>query len=388
MKKIIVVGCGLCGGVIARKCAEAGFKVSIIERRDHIAGNLFDYHDEHGILIQKYGPHTFHTNKKEIFDYISKFSEWEEYNLTCGAVINNICTPTPFNFKTIDDFYSTKEAENIKEHISNYYKEKKTATVLELLNHDDPVIKGYASFLFKHDYSLYTAKQWGIAPEKVDPSILKRVPLRFDYKVGYFDDKYQFMPKESFLNFFTRLIDHPHIEVFLNTDAKEHVKIIENKIFYDRKELKNPLVYTGPIDELFNYEAGVLPYRSLRFEFVYENIDSKQDMPVVAYPQVPDFTRITEYKKLPVQNCKGTTYAVEYPLQYVPNSESEPYYPLLTAESISNYQKYNELSKQIPNLYLCGRLANYKYYNMDQAIEVALRLSKELIEKENISTIN
>ena len=379
MNKILIVGCGLCGGVIARQCAEAGFKVSIIERRNHIAGNLFDFRDEHGILLQKYGPHTFHTNKKSIFDYISKFSDWEEYNLTCGAVINNICTPTPFNFKTIDDFYSAKDAENIKKHISNYYKEQKTATVLELLNHEDPVIKEYASFLFKNDYSLYTAKQWGIAPEKVDPSILKRVPLRFDYKVGYFDDKYQYMPKESFLAFFSRLIDHPNIDVSLNTDAKDHIEIIGNKIFYDNKELEYPLVYTGPIDELFNYEKGVLPYRSLRFEFVYEDIDSKQDMPVVAYPQVPDFTRITEYKKLPVQKCKGTTYAVEYPLQYVPNSESEPYYPLLTAESISNYQKYDELSKQVPNLYLCGRLANYKYYNMDQAIEEALNTASVIL---------
>lgn len=381
MKNIIIVGCGLCGGVIARQCAEAGFKVSIIERRNHIAGNLFDFRDEHGILIQKYGPHTFHTNKKEIFEYISKFSEWVEYHVTCGAVINNICTPTPFNFKTIDDFYSINEATNIKEHITNYYKEQKTATVLELLNHEDPVIKDYALFLFKNDYSLYTAKQWGISPDKVDPSILKRVPLRFDYKVGYFDDKYQYMPKESFLTFFTSLIDHPNIDVFLNTDANEHIKIIENKIFYDGEELKNPLVYTGPIDELFNYKEGILPYRSLRFEFVYEDIESKQDMPVVAYPQVLDFTRITEFKKLPIQKCKGTTYAVEYPLQYEPNSDSEPYYPLLTAESINNYQKYNELSKQIPNLYLCGRLANYKYYNMDQAIEAALSLSDELIHK-------
>lgn len=184
MNKILIVGCGLCRGVIVRQCAEAGFKASIIKRRNHIAGSLFDFRDEQGIRLQKYGSHTFHTNKKTIFVYIRKFSDWEEYNLTCGAVINNICTPTPFNFKTIDDFYSAKDAENIKEHISNYYKEQKTATVLELLNHEDPVIKEYASFLFKNDYSLCIAKQWDIAPEKVDPSILKRVPLRFDYKEG------------------------------------------------------------------------------------------------------------------------------------------------------------------------------------------------------------
>lgn len=376
MKKIIIVGCGLCGGVIARECAEAGFNVTIIEKRNHIAGNLFDYKDEYGILVHKYGPHTFHTNKKDIFEYVKKFSDWEEYHLTCGAVINGTCTPTPFNFKTIDDFFNVRDAKNIKAHLLDNYPNQNSSTVLELLKHNDPVIRDYASFLFKNDYSLYTAKQWGIPPEQVDPSILKRVPIKFDYSVGYFDDKYQYMPKESFFDFFSNLIDHPNINIVLNTNANNYIKIIDNTIYYRDCIINYPLVYTGAVDELFNYSEGVLPYRSLKFEFIHEDIESKQQMPVVAYPQEPRYTRITEYTKLPIQKCKGTTYAIEYPLQYDSSNQNEPYYPLLTTESISNYQRYRQMSEKIPNLYLCGRLADYKYYNMDQAIEASLRLSE------------
>ena len=379
MKKIIIVGCGLCGGVIARECAEAGFKVTIIEKRNHIAGNLFDYKDRYGILVHKYGPHTFHTNKKEIFEYIKKFSDWEEYHLTCGAVINGTCTPTPFNFKTIDDFFNVHDAQNIKAHLLDNYKNQNSATVLELLKHKDPVIRDYASFLFKNDYSLYTAKQWGIPPEQVDPSILKRVPIKFDYGVGYFEDKYQYMPKESFFDFFNNLINHPNVNIILNTNANNYIKIIDNKIYYRNSILNCPLVYTGAVDELFNYSEGILPYRSLKFKFIHEDIESKQQMPVVAYPQEPEYTRITEYTKLPIQKGKGTTYAIEYPQQYDSSNKNEPYYPLLTTESINNYERYLQKSQKIPNLYLCGRLAEYKYYNMDQVIEAALRLAKKII---------
>ena len=377
--KVIIVGCGLCGGVIARQCAEAGLDVTILEKRNHIAGNLYDYVDDHGILIHKYGPHTFHTNKKHIYDFIKKFSVWQPYKLECGAVINGICTPTPFNFQTIDDFFSPEKAEIIKNHIKESFDEQKTATVLDLLNHSDPVIREYANFLFDNDYSLYTAKQWGISPSKVDPSILKRVPIRFDYSRGYFDDTYQLMPKISYFEFFKSLLNHPNIHVRLNFNAKQAIKIRNQIIYYNDVVLDCPLVYTGPIDELFDYVKGELPYRSLRFDFIHENIESKQDMPVVAYPQEPSYTRITEYKKLPVQNCQGTTYAVEYPLQYKSGTDNEPYYPLLTNESMANYSQYLDLSKQFSNLYLCGRLADFKYYNMDQAIEAALMTATQLL---------
>lgn len=374
MKQALIVGCGLSGAVIARELAEKGYKVQILEKRNHIGGNMYDHVDEHGILVHNYGPHTFHTKKKELFDYMCKFSEWEEYHLTCGAEINGICTPTPFNYHTIDDFYTKEDALSLKREIEQTFPGQATATVVETLTCGNTTVEGYAQFLFDNDYSLYSAKQWGCKPSEIDPSILKRVPLRFNYDVGYFDDEYQVMPKVSFAHFFEKLLDHKNIEVCLNTDALEYLKIDGKNLYYMEDKVDYPVIYTGPLDELFQCCYGELPYRSLRFEWKYEEIDSFQDMPVVAYPQAPDFVRIIEYKKLPVQNVNGTTYEVEYSLPYKAGEKNEPYYPLLTEESQSRYEQYKSLADSVNNLYLCGRLGNFKYYNMDQALEAALNV--------------
>ncbi|MDR0297277.1 MAG: UDP-galactopyranose mutase [Streptococcaceae bacterium] len=375
----LVVGCGLSGSVIARYLAEElGKKVVIWEKRDHIAGNMYDFKDKHGILVHKYGPHTFHTKKKELYDYMCRFTEWQNYKLTCGAMINGKYTPTPFNFQTIDDFYSQEEAEDLKTRLKLEFSNRKTITVLEALDAKDPMIKQYAQFLFDNDYSLYTAKQWGVSPEEIDPSVLKRVPLRLSYENRYFDDEYQVMPKKSYVHFFKNLSNHPNIEVQFGVDALEHIKIKDNTLYLDGEEMSIPVIYTGAIDELFELEFGSLPYRSLKFEWKHELIESKQEAPVVAYPQEKDFTRITEYKKLPVQEVKGTSYAVEYPLKYEIGNKSEPYYPVLTQNSQLIYRKYLEKSKKISNLYLCGRLADFKYYNMDQVLERALYICKTI----------
>ena len=377
----IVVGAGLTGSVIARELAERGHKVNIWDRRIDVGGNMYDYVDEHGILVHKYGPHTFHTRNKSLYDYICKFEEWEPYYIKCGAEIDGKVTPTPFNFKTIDDYYSEYEANNLKQRIQEYYKGQETVTVLELLNCDDDIIRQYAEFLFQKDYSLYTAKQWGIEPEKVDPSILKRVPIRFSYKEGYFDDEFQVMPKHSYGQFFKNLLSHKNITLKLETEALKHLTIEGNSLLIDGKKTDIIVIYTGALDELFKMSEGKLPYRSLRFEWYYEDIESKQPYSVTAYPQEKDFTRITEYKKLPLQNVKGTTYAVEYPLQYEPNKNFEPYYPLLTEESQKLYDIYKQRAEKIDNFYFCGRLADFKYYNMDQALERALAVSKSIIER-------
>lgn len=379
--KALIVGCGLTGSVIARFLAETlNKKVVIWDRRNHIGGNMYDYYDEHGILVHKYGPHTFHTKKKYLYDYMCQFAEWKEYKLTCMAQINGKFTPTPFNFQTIDDFYDKKEADDLKKRIRNEFGNKATATVVEVLNCNDKKIQEYAQFLFDNDYSLYTAKQWGISANEVDPSILKRVPLRFSYDIGYFDDEYQVMPATTFTDFFRSLLNHKNIEIKLGIEALEHlnVDLQNNKVFIDGEYKDIPIIYTGALDELFDNCYGKLPYRSLRFEWKYEDIDSKQDAPVVAYPQAEGFTRITEYKKLPVQDVKGTTYAVEYPLSYNENVKMEPYYPVLTEKSQKIYDKYLEKASNIKNLFLAGRLADFKYYNMDQALERALNICKEL----------
>ncbi|MDY3772183.1 MAG: UDP-galactopyranose mutase [Candidatus Faecousia sp.] len=374
----LVVGCGLSGAVIARHLAKLGKKVTIWERRDHIGGNMYDYVDDHGFLVQKYGPHTFHTKERHLYDYMYQYEQWEPYKLTCGAVWDGTYTPTPFNFTTIDTFYPKDQAEVLKKKLAEAFEGRQTATVVEVLEHPDPDIRGYAQYLFENDYAPYTAKQWGVDPSEIDPSVLKRVPLRFSYNVGYFDDAYEVMPRHSFTRFFENLLDHPNIRVELGVEALEHLKVQDNQLLLDGEKLEIPVIYTGALDELFGSIYGQLPYRSVSFEWRYEDIDSLQDAPVVAYPQEPGFTRITEYKKLPVQEKAGTSYAVETSLPYREGEKMEPYYPVLTEASQAQYAKYKAMADQIPNLICCGRLADFKYYNMDQALDRALSVCATL----------
>lgn len=373
----LVIGCGLSGAVIARYLADKHYKVTIWERRDHIGGNMYDYTDEHNFLVQKYGPHIFHTNKKCIFDYICKYEQWNAFDLRCGASWDGKYSPTPFNFCTIDTFYSPEKAQSLKEKLQKAFSGRDTATVVEVLQHEDSEIRGYAEFLFENDYAPYTAKQWGVSPDKIDPSVLKRVPLRFSYQEGYFDDTYQVMPAHSFTKFFENLLDHSNIDIKLGVEALEHLTIQGNQIFIDGVPSAYPVIYTGALDELFGCQYGRLPYRSLRFEWKYSEKDSIQDAPVVAYPQEAGFTRITEYKKLPHQMGHGSTYALEYPLHYQERKNMEPYYPVLTEESQKQYQMYRQLADRIDNLFYCGRLADFKYYNMDQALERALEVCEK-----------
>lgn len=378
---VLVIGCGLSGAVVARELAEAGKKVQVWERRDHIGGNLYDYVDEHGFIVQKYGPHTFHTKEKRLYDYITKFSKWQKFILKCGAEIDGKCTPAPFNFRTIEDFYTKEESRELIERIKKVFGSRKTATVLEVLSCEDAIVRQYAQFLFEKDYSLYTAKQWGISPNEIDPSVLKRVPLRFSYEEGYFDDPYQLMPERSFTDFFKDLLDNPNISIRLNQEALNHIRISDDgkELIIDGQVSSIPVVYTGALDELFNLMEGPLPYRSLRFEWFFTSKDSLQEYPVVAYPQAQGFTRITEFKKLQPQTGAGSSYAKEFPLAYDKTNGAEPYYPVLTSESKNQYDKYKRKAENINNLFCCGRLADFKYYNMDQALDRALQVSSKII---------
>lgn len=376
MKSCLIIGCGLCGSVIARELAEAGIQVEVWERRGHIAGNMFDYMDSHGFLVQRYGPHIFHTKNQALFNYMCRFEQWQDYKLICGAVWDGKYTPTPFNFTTIDTFFSPEKAQKLKEKLKVAFAGRVSVSVVEVLEHPDLDIRAYAQYLFQNDYAPYTAKQWGVSPEEIDSSVLKRVPLRFSYDEGYFDDPYQVMPVHSFTHFFQNLLDHPNIRVKLKVEATDHLKVKDNMLFLHGEKFTTPVFYTGAVDELFGWAYGRLPYRSLRFEWKYEDKESLQPAPVVAYPQELGYTRITEYKKLPHQSGAGTSYALEYPLPYREREKMEPYYPVITVQSQGQYAQYLALAKKVSNLILCGRLADFKYYNMDQALARALEVCR------------
>lgn len=378
----IIVGSGFAGATIARMLAEAEKKVLIIEKRNHIAGNMYDELNENGILIQKYGPHIFHTNDEEVAQFVKKYHKWNPFNLKCSVYMENKFTPSPFNFKTIDDYYSINKASEIKEALLTEYGTKKLVTIVEMLNSKNEIISEYAKFLYQKDYSLYTAKQWGISPNDVDINVLKRVPVLLSYEEGYFSDKYQMMPEGGFTAFFHKLIDHENIQVELQTDFKNLFKIINNRIIYNGCIINIPIIYTGALDNLFDYKYEVLPYRTLNFKYETFLMDSYQDAPVVAYPEVSDYTRITEFKKMSLQIKENiTTIAKEYPSQYVVNKlvKSEPYYPIVNEENKKQYMLYKNEANKINNLYLCGRLAEYQYFNMDQVIKNAIQLGKELL---------
>lgn len=377
--KHLIIGCGLTGAVIARELAQSGAQVEIWDRRDHIGGNMYDYIDEHGFLVQKYGPHIFFTSKKELYDYMLQFEQWQKYVVKSGAVWGGRYVPTPFNFATIDMFYPPEQAALLKEKLERAFGGRKTVTITEILTHSDADIREYAEFLFKNDVAPYTAKQWGVPPDEIDPSVLKRVPLRLSYDEDYLEHRYQILPEHSFTAFFERLLDHPGISVRLGVEALDRLSVRDDRLFLDGTRYDGPVIYTGALDELFGRVYGDLPYRSVRFEWRYTEEDSIQPEAVVAYPQAEGYTRITEYKKLPIQNGAGSSYALEYPLPYKAGERMEPYYPVLTAESQERYKKYRELADRVPNLICCGRLADFKYYNMDHALERALNVCGELL---------
>ena len=376
---IIIAGCGFAGATIAYMAAKDGKRVLLADKREHIAGNMYDYVNEDGILVQKYGPHSFHTDNEDVYSFIKSIGNWYEYILRARVWIDGKYTPSPFNFKTIDQFYDEDKATELKKRLTDYYKGRKKVTVVEMVESEDELIREYADFLFEKDYRPYTSKQWGMKPEEIDISVLKRVPVRLDYTDGYFDDKYQLMPEGGFTAFFENMLSDSNIDIRLNCDILEHIEIKDNEIYFENEKLDIPFVYTGEPDELFKCKYGKLPYRSLYFDIQTHNVDSYQETSGVAYPMAEGYTRITEFKKIPVQNIEGkTTIAVEYPQKYGSEKGKEPYYPILTEESKNLYERYLGESESIKGLYLCGRLADFKYYNMDDVIRRALEVYKEI----------
>jgi UDP-galactopyranose mutase len=363
MFDFLIIGAGFAGSVLAERLARIeNKKVLLVDKRNHIGGNAYDYFNEAGILIHKYGPHIFHTNSKEVFNYLSQFTEWRNYQHRVLACVDGQQVPIPINLTTINSLYGLN--------LSSAGLEDFFASKAEVINHartsEDVVVKAIGRELYEKFFKGYTRKQWDLDPSELDASVTARVPTRTNKDDRYFTDTYQAMPLHGFTRMFEKMLDHPNIKIMLNTDYHEVV----NEIKYEK------MIFTGPIDEYFNYCYGKLPYRSLRFKFETLDQEKYQETGTINYPNDYAFTRITEFKYLTGQKHPKTSLVYEFP-----TAEGDPYYPIPRPGNTMLYKRYEELANQT-DTYFVGRLATYKYYNMDQVVAQALSIFKK-IQSEN-----
>jgi UDP-galactopyranose mutase len=357
----LIVGAGFAGSVLAERLAtQQNKKVLIVDRRNHIGGNAYDCYNEHGILIHKYGPHIFHTNSKEVFEYLGQFTEWRSYEHRVIASVDGQLVPIPINLDTINMLYGEKFTSS---EVEEFF--KKVAEPIEhVKTSEDVVVSKVGRELYEKFFKNYTKKQWGLDPSELDASVAARVPARTNRDARYFTDTYQAMPLNGYTRMFEKMLDHPNIKVMLNTDYHE----LEGEIGY--KEM----IYTGPIDEFFENCYGKLPYRSLEFKHETHNTAVFQQAPVVNYPNEQLYTRITEFKYLTGQEHPKTSVVFEFP-----KGEGDPYYPVPRPENQEMYKKYKALADAMTDVHFVGRLATYRYYNMDQVVAQSLTMYKKLI---------
>ena len=376
----IVIGAGFAGATIAERIANGNNKkVLIIDKRQHIAGNMYDYEDENGIIIHQYGPHLFHTNLESVYNYLSNFTEWFSYEHRVLGMVKGNLVPIPFNLTSIEESFDKEKADYLKKVLLDKFGLEKKIPILELKKIDDKEINELAEFIYENVFLYYTMKQWNQRPDEIDPNVTNRVPVFLSKDDRYFQDKFQCMPKEGYTKLIEKMLNSENIDIKLGINAMDIISIEDSKILIDGQEYNGRVIYTGAIDELFNYKYGVLPYRSLEFEFETINKEYYQPVGTVNYPTKEDkFTRITEYKHMTVKECSSpkTVIMREYPCSYNKNSNigNIPYYPIENADNIKQYNKYLEETKKVKNLYLLGRLAQYKYYNMDLVINEGLNL--------------
>lgn len=359
----LIVGAGFAGSVLAERLASvADKKVLIIDQRNHIAGNAYDFYNEDGVLIHKYGPHIFHTNSKNIIDYLGQFTEWRSYEHRVLASVDGQLLPIPINLNTINQMYGL----NLNSDEVEDFFQKRAAKVDQVRTSEDVVTSRVGKELYEKFFKGYTRKQWDLDPSELDASVTARVPVRVNRDNRYFTDTYQLMPLHGYTKMFENMLSHPNIKVMLNTDYREIADVIPYK----------NLIYTGPIDEYFNYCYGKLPYRSINFKFETLDMERYQATGTINYPNDYAYTRITEFKYLTGQQHRKTTIVYEFP-----TAEGDPYYPIPRLENAEIYKKYEALAATMTNTYFTGRLATYKYYNMDQVVAQSLTLFKKLAQR-------
>jgi UDP-galactopyranose mutase len=354
MFDFLIVGAGFAGSILAERLAgDSGKQVLLIDRRNHIGGNAYDCYNEAGILVHKYGPHIFHTNSRSVFEYLSRFTQWRQYEHRVLASVDGQLVPIPINLDTVNRLYGlTLTSFQLSEFFSSVSENRSPIRTSE-----DVIVSKVGRELYEKFFKNYTRKQWGLDPSELDASVTARVPTRVNRDDRYFNDVYQAMPLHGYTRMFENMLDHPRIKIMLNTGYREIFGAIPYK----------QVIFTGPIDEFFGYRFGKLPYRSLEFRHETFNTKIYQPAPVINYPNEHAFTRVTEFKYLTGQEHEKTSIVFEYP-----QADGDPYYPIPRSENTVIYKKYRELAAATPGTYFVGRLATYKYYNMDQVTAQAL----------------
>lgn len=368
----IIVGSGFSGSTMARLIAEKlDEKVVVVDKKDHIAGNSYDYRDENGIMIHKYGSHIFHTNNEKVWTFLKQFTDFNTYMHEVVGILDGIEAQIPFNFTTLYQVFPETLAKRLEEKLLKKFEYNKKVPILEFQKQDDEDLKFLAEYVYEKIFLNYTTKQWGVSPKDVDGAVTARVPVYLSKDNRYFQDKYQGIPLEGYTKVVEKMLDHPNIEVVLNKDFAEFKK--ENSDL-----VKNARIfYTGSIDEFFDYKFGKLPYRSVNFKFETHNREFYQTHACINYPNNYDFTRIHEYKHYLNDKSEKTVIAKEYS-EFFELGKNERYYPIASEENAKLYQKYLDEAKNLKDVYFFGRLGDYKYYNMDLAVARAIELFEEV----------
>lgn len=376
----IIIGAGLAGATVANRLAENNKSVLIIEKRNHIGGNAYDLPDEAGVLIHQYGPHIFHTNNKEVYEYLSRFTQWHTYQHKVVADLKDKEIPVPFNLNSLYCVYDQEKAERVEKKLVDTYGMEQKVTILDLKKNEDPELKELAQFVYDNVFVYYTMKQWDKSPEEIDPNTTARVPVFISRDDRYFQDEFQGMPKDGYTKIFENMLDNSNIEIRLDTDAKDVLEFADDSILFEGEKFDGKVIFTGAIDNLFDCCFGRLPYRTLDFVFETFDKDYVQSHGTVNYTISEDYTRITEFKHMTGQVLAGkTTTCKEYSKAYTGSEAETPYYAIINEENNELYNKYKEKCSKYENMHLLGRLAEYKYYNMDAIVERALELSEQLL---------
>jgi UDP-galactopyranose mutase len=355
-----IVGAGFAGSTLAERLASTGKKILLIDTRNHIGGNAYDYYNKDGILVHKYGPHIFHTNCSDVYNYLGKFTAWRSYEHHVLASVEGQLVPIPINLNTINQLYGVNLS---SEEVKSFFESKAEKTE-KIITSEDAVVSQVGRELYEKFFRGYTRKQWALDPSELDASVAARIPVRINKDNRYFTDQYQVMPLYGYTRMFEKMLSSGNIKIMLNTKFEE----INSMIPY------HTLIYTGPIDKYFNYCYGKLPYRSIEFKFETLDVPYSQPVATINYPTNQPYTRTTDLKYLTGQQHPKTTVVYEYP-----TDEGDPYYPIPRQENTEMYKKYQKRALQLKNVYFTGRLGSYKYYNMDQVIAQSLTLFKKLM---------